>query len=247
MDNLFDNKNKIYKKYIQDIGDGFCPFRKEFQMEVIESHLAEDLRNRKGLKILEACCGQGRFLYYLNKFAPNQQFTGFDYVRDFVEDAKKLFSDDKNISFFEADLYNLPDSLESQYDFVFLYKTLGYIPDYQRVIKNLIFLAKEKIYITASLYEGEIDFEIKIKPYKQMKSEDDYVIYYIMSKPRLKKFVRDLGVTGVNFYPMKFPDDLPKSNNPDELSTYTFRGENGENLEINNIIRLDWFLIEIDI
>jgi len=232
---------------MKDTRDRFCPFRKEFQMEVIETHLADDLRGRKDVKILEACCGQGRLLHYLSEFAPQQQFYGFDYTEEFVDEANELFKDNDKVHCFVADIFALPASMQKDYDITFLYKTLGYIPNYPEVLKALFNVTKEKIYITAALYEGDIDFDIKIRPYKQLKGADDYVMNYIYSQPRLVRYIEALGAKAVKLHDMKFPGDLPKPKDPDVLQTYTIRAASGENIELANIIKLDWKLIEVQL
>lgn len=237
--------NEMYRKVMEEDRINFCPFRKEYQMEVIESHLKLDLQNREGVSMLEAACGQGRLLYYLSQFDPKQNYSGFDYSQTFVNDASNLFKDSQNVACFYGDIYKLPMTMTKQYDITFLYKTLYCIPDYPSVFKSLVSVTREKIYITTPLYEGDIDFEIKMKPYKVYKGEEDYVMYYIYSLPKVEACLFELGAKAVTFHELKLPIDLPKPTNLDVLQTYTVRTVDGDNIELTNIIKLDWKLIEI--
>jgi ubiquinone/menaquinone biosynthesis C-methylase UbiE len=241
------DQNAVYLKVIQDTKDTFCPFRKEYQMEVIEEHLKKDLEGKNGVEILEAACGQGRLLYYLNQFDSKQNYTGFDYSNEFVEDAKKLFEGVENISCVYGDMYDLPESMQKKYDISLLYKTLIVLPDYEAVFRALFKVTKKKIYITTSAYEGDIDFEVKMKPHKVYKDDSDYLTYYIYSLPRLIECSKKLGAKKVTAYDLKLPIDLPRSVDPDILNTYTIRAQNGDNLEFTNIVKLDWKLIEIEL
>ena len=105
------NDKNVYKKIasVARKSGQFCPFRYEKQMEKIEEHLAKDLSDRPQRLIMDACCGQGRLLYFLKVFAPEQNYFGFDYMEDFVKDAKKQFHDDENIQIEQADIFGISD------------------------------------------------------------------------------------------------------------------------------------------
>ena len=176
MDRAKKVENERYRKHVKKTSTGgtFCPFQKEFQMECIERLFAKDLKGKAGLNILEACSGQGRLLYYLNQFNNRQNYFGFDYVREFVKDANILFKEDKNIHCEYGDIYSLPRRYHKKFDITFLYKTLSFVPDYEQVLRSLFKVTKKKIYITTPLYEGDIDFEIKVRAHKIHKRKNEH-------------------------------------------------------------------------
>lgn len=238
--------NRMYKKVMLDTRKRFCPFRKEFQMEVLEKFLEKDYGKKQGINVLEACSGQGRLLYYLNEFDPRQRYFGFDYVREFVADANRLFKENKNIHCEYGDIYALPRRYRKKFDITILYKTLYCIPNYREALQNLFRVTKKKIYITTPLYEGDIDFEVKMYAHKMYK-KGGYATYYIYGIPGFKKVCERLGAKKVSFHDMKLPFDLPKAKDPDVLHTHTIRAANGENIELTNIIKLDWKLVVIEL
>lgn len=226
--------------------DSFCPFRKEFQMECIEQRLTKDFKGKTGLTVLEACSGQGRLLYYLNRFDNRQNYFGFDYVREFVKDSNALFKKDKNIHCEYGDIYALPKHYRKKFDITILYKTLSYcLPNPEKALRALFSITKKKIYITAPLYEGDIDFEVKIRAHKTHTRKDEYLMYYIYSMPRLKALCRKLGARKVTFHDMRLPFPLPKPRDPDVLRTYTIPAKDGTYLEFSGIVLLRWKLVEI--
>jgi len=241
-------ENIIYKKLIKQSSKKgmFCPFRKEFQMEVIEKFLIKDIRNKSKLNIFEACSGQGRLLYYLNKFNNKPNYFGIDYVKENVDYANKLFKNNKNIQCELGNVYKLSRKYLKKFDITFLYKTLNYIPNYKTVLRNLYNVTRNKIYITAFFYEGDIDFETKINNYSLYK-KGEYVTYYTLGKPRFCKFCKKIGAKKITFYDMKLPLDLPKPKDPNVLQTYTIKDAKGENIELTGIIKLDWKLVIIEL
>lgn len=239
-------QNSLYGRLMKEKGKAFCPFRKEFQMDVLERFLKKDFSGARKLNVLEACSGQGRLLYYLNQFDSRQQYFGIDYVREFVADANRLFKNNTNIQCEYGDVYALPARFRKKFDITILYKTLYCIPNYPAVLKNLFFATKKKIYITIPMYEGDIDFEVKMFVHKSYK-KGDYTTYYIYGIPAFKKACEKLGAKKVSFHDMKLPFDLAKPKDLDILQTHTVRAKNGERIELTGIVKLNWKLIVIEL
>lgn len=240
--------NELYKELMAKAGAAgtFCPFRKEFQMEVIESLLADEWSNQSELEVLEACSGQGRLLYYLHQFDPRQKYMGIDYIPEHVAYANELFKDTQNISCTVGDIYQLPKSLEKHFDYTFLYKTLYMIPNVEQAIQELLQVTKRKIFITNPFYDGDIDFEIRIRQ-PQLHKDGQYIGYYIRSLSAFLATCERLGAKRVTVHDLKIPFDLPRPAHPGDLQTHTERLANGTRLEITGAIVLDWKLCVIDI
>jgi len=215
-------------------------------MEVLEKFLKKDFKGRKNIPILDACSGKGRLLYYLNEFDPTQQYFGFDYVKEFVDYSNELFKDSPNIHCEYGDIFKLPSRMNKKYEITILYKTLAWIPDLERVLKALFRVTNKKIYITTPVYEGDIDFEVKAVVHKN-KTKPNYTMHYIYGIPRIEKAAKKLGAKKIRFHDLKLPIDLPKPKDLDVLQTYTLRTAEGDNVELTNIIKLDWKLIEIEL
>jgi len=246
MDPEYRIQNEGYRKTVQNLGDSFCPFQKEYQMEVLETFLEKDFK-RGNLRVLDACCGQGRLLHYLNLYNSQQQYTGFDYVLDFVNEARARFVDNENIDVIHADIYDLPVSMQKYYDITVLYKTLAWIPDLERVLQALFSVTKCKVYITTPLYAGDIDFEVRAQLPIPGTHEREQRMHYIYGIPRFERLCREFGAQSVRIHELNLPFALPEPRNLDTLQTFTIETNSGEYIELTNIVKLDWKLIEIEL
>ena len=240
--------NAMYKELMTQAGAAgtFCPFRKEFQMEVIESLLEKEWGQQEGLEVFEACSGQGRLLHYLRKFSPKQNYTGLDYIPEHVAQANERFKGASNVSCVVGDVYRLPKTFEKRFDYSFLYKTLYVLPDAEQALRELIRATKRKIYITTPFYSGDIDFEVRIRS-RRLHKEDQYVGYYIRGVPGFLEACARLGAKQVALHDLNIPFDLPRSSDPGELRTHTERLDDGSRLELTGIVVLDWKLCVIDV
>ena len=95
-----DKYKKIIQKELQKNDNSFCPFQKEKQMDYLFSLIENDFTNKRNLQILDACCGYGRLIHFLNEFNNNQNYFGIDYVESLINDAKNRFSNFNNIEFY---------------------------------------------------------------------------------------------------------------------------------------------------
>lgn len=238
--------NAIYKKMMQEASSKgtFCPFKHEYQMSILESYLEKDFKGKKNLKILDACSGEGRLLYYLVRFNNDQQYLGIDYMRPSIAKAKKTFKGHHNVSFKYGNIYHLPRGFKKKFDITLHYKTLAWLPNYKQAIREMLRVTKKKIYITSLFYDGNYDFEVRIKSHA--KKQKGYIGYYI---PGLSKFIYEckrLGAKKVTVKKIRLPFSLSKTNDPEVLKTYTAQLATGKHLEITGTILLDWRLVIIE-
>lgn len=239
--------NPIYKKIIEDKAkDGtFCPFKREMQMDFIEDRLSDDFKGKEGLKVLDACSGEGRLIYFLNQFNDKQQYTGIDYIEGFIERSNEFFKENGNISFEERDIYNLSEKYDKEFDISINYKTMSWLPYYEDIVSELIKVTKSKIYITSLFYEGDADFEVKIRDCKHSEEEDNYSFLNTYSIPRFTDFCKRESAKKVLYHDMKLNLDLPKPEDPNELRTYTIKTTDDIRLEVTGVVLLNWKLVEI--
>jgi len=238
------NDNKIYKKVIKTVlaknKKDFCPLRKEHQMDYLFLALKKDFK-QKNLRVLEAGCGYGRLIYYLNKFDPRQDYTGIDYMPELLEQGRARFKQ-KNIHFVRRDLYNMPAKFHKYFDLTISYKTLSWLPGYEEVLKQLVKSTKNKIYVTSLFYDGDIDFITKVYV-DATKNSKEYSYLNTYSLAKFKIFCRSLGIKKVKATNMKLDLDLPKPS-VKKLRTYTRHSQDGR-LEITGTTILNWKLIEL--
>lgn len=240
---MVKNENEKYKEQCENMykNGTFCKLRYEKQMEYLFSKLEYDFKDQK-LNVLDACCGYGRLIYFLNKFNNKQHYTGVDYSKTLINQAKKSFKEFKNISFTVQDIFNLPDKYEKEFDITINYKTLSWLPYYEECIKNLIKVTKNKIYLTSLFNEGSFESITKIYT-----NSDNYTYLNTYSLPKFKTFVEGCGAKVIDTIPMHLDFDLEKPKDKNEIATYTELLKNDERLEITANTLLNWKLIIIKI
>jgi len=114
-------------------------------------------------------------------------------------------------------------------------------------MKSLITCTKNHIFLSALFYEGEIDFQIKVREYKKEKGKDDFTLYYnVYSLPRFKKFLLEQGVKNIEAYDFNIGIDIIKSDR-DYMGTYTEKLENGKRLQISGAVVMFWKIIKIEL
>lgn len=235
--------NSHYKKTIlASIKHGdFCPFRYEKQMDYLFPLIVHDCREKK-LTIMEAGCGQGRLLYYLEKLNLNCNYVGVDYLKKNVDYAKNLFRNNKLIAIKKENFYNLSKKFLKAFDIIISYKTLSWLPDFREATAQMMKVAKKKIYITSLFYDGRLSFETKIKDASGCFS---YLNTY--SAPEFRKFCLAHGAKKVTFKEMHLDFDLPALVNKDRLQTITVLLKDHSRLEVTGVVILHWKLVVIDL
>lgn len=232
--------NQEYKKSILK-NKNFCPFRHEKQMDYLFSFLKDDFKKKN--KVLEAGCGEGRLLFYLNEFNNQQEYFGIDYIQKNISKAKQNLKHVKNLKLSVDDFYNISKKYKKQFDISISYKTLSWLPDYKEVMKELMKVTKNKVYIT-SLFSDN-DFSSFTKIYDHNNKTFTYLNTY--SFKEFKNFCINNGAKKIRFINMKLDIDLPENKNKKILQTYTKRTINGENLEITANSILYWKLVIIEV
>jgi trans-aconitate methyltransferase len=199
----------------------------------------------KNLQILDACCGIGHIIHYLNKISPSSNFFGIDQTSYYIEKAKELCIGD-NISFEAGDLSELVG--KKKFDISINWKTLSWIPGYEDMMKDLFALTKKHIFLSSLFYEGDIDFETRVREYQKEASKDGFNIYYnTYSLPRFKEYVKSLGAKNIQVYDFDIGIDLKKPVNPSIMSTYTEMAGDGKRLQISGSMLMLWKIMRIDL
>lgn len=199
------------------------------------------------LKILDACCGIGYISYFLSEISPDSTFLGIDKTPYLIEEGKKLCANKKNISFDIGDIYDVATKFHKTFDITVNWRVLSFIPYYDQMIRDLISVTKKHIFISSLFYDGDIDFEIKVREFKKESGEKQFNAYWnVYSYPHFKEFVYSLGAKNIEAYDFDIDIDVPKP--PiDDMSSYTIRLENGKKLQVAGAVVLTWKIIRIDL
>lgn len=198
-------------------------------------------------QILDACCGIGHLDYFLSSVSPNSTFFGIDQTSFLIDEAKKLCKNKENVSFEVDDIYNLPNKYPKSFDVTINWKTLSWLPYYDECMKSLFAVTKKHIFISSLFYDGDIDFEIKVREYKKEKAKEGFNQFYnIYSYPKFEKFLYDLGAKSVKSYDFNIDIDIPKPT-IDDMGTYTLTLDGGQRIQVSGPILMLWKIIQIDL
>ena len=143
-----------------------CITEKRELDKFLEKLISPYIKN-KNLKILDAPCGVGHISYFLSDLSPNSKFLGIDQTPYIIEEAKKICSSKKNISFEVADIYDISSKYYKTFDISINWRTISWIPYYDEMLKNLVSMTKDHIFLSSLFYDGDIDFEMKVREYKK--------------------------------------------------------------------------------
>jgi len=152
-----------------------------------------------------------------------------------------------NVELETGDLFELAATHPKAFDISIIYKTLLNFERYEPALRQLVGATRKKIYITSLFYDGDVDFEVKVRQHAVYDDPADFAYYNVWGTPRFTEFCRSLGATDVRFTDMKLDLDLPRSGDPNVLTVHTERLEMGDRLEVMGAVLMDWKLAEISL
>jgi len=234
-DKEFNIKNM--RKYLDD---------KQELDKFLEEIISPIITNKK-LKIFDSCCGIGHISYLLSNISPESTFFGIDQSEYLIDVAKEISKNKKNLSFIVGDVSDFSNKLHKEFDISINWKTLSWLPYYDQMIKDLVSMTKKYIFISSLFYDGDIDFEIKVREFKKELGKERFNSFYnVYSLPRFKEFVFGLGIKNIEVYNFDINIDIPQP--PiDQMGTYTIRLENSKKLQISGAVVMYWKVIRIDL
>ncbi len=203
----------------------------------------------KQFRILDAGCGIGHSLFFLNQLSPQSTFLGVDQTPVYIKEAKKLFGKLLNISFEVGNVEDLAKKYPKAFDITMSRAVISWMPYYEDFVKALTKVTKKHIFISSLFYDGDIDFLTKVKMYKgesgvnTTPAEEHRNVYGL---PRFRRFLESLGAKHVEVVDFEMPIDLPKES-VDKMSTYTETLKSGKRLQISGAILMNWKWVRIDL
>lgn len=222
------------------------PLKKKYEMDKFLEKIITPYIKSNDFEILDSCCGIGQISHYLSQINNNLRITGIDQTPFLINEAKKLWNN-KNIKFEVSDVYDFVKKNRKKFDITINWKTLSWIPYYDQMIESLIQLTGKHIFLSSLFYEGDIDFEIKVREYKTEIGKDKFNYYFnVYSLPKFKDFVFSCGAKDIEVFDFAINIDMAKP--PiNQIGTYTERLEDGRRLQISGNIIQSWKIIRIDL
>jgi ubiquinone/menaquinone biosynthesis C-methylase UbiE len=198
----------------------------------------------KNKSFIDVGCGNGCNLDYLvTKYGIDKNCLGLDlnpYLIKFAND----YLAKKNLKFDTSNIFKIKKKYISKFDVALCLQTLPYLEDYQRALKEISKLKTDYIVSSCLLWEGLIDFNIKINVFKNSSHKrllDYYRFYNIYS---LKNFINYMKTIGFKKnYVKKFIVKHPiYSKNKKVMGTYTIKNQN-KFMQMSGPIKMNWYFI----
>jgi len=239
--------NKINNRE-QSMGVGKKYFAKKQELDKLLEKLITPYIKGKKIKIIDVCCGMGHLFKLLNKISPDSEFFGIDLKDYIIKEAKRLYKKYSNIKFRTIDANYLSKYCGKDFDICMSWKTLSFLPYYERILKEMIKITKKQIFISSMFYDGDIDFITNITEHKTAESKKriNQYNYNVYSYPKFKKFCYSQGVKAIKAYDFEIGIDLPKPPK-NRMGTYTIKLENGKRLQISGAVLMTWKIIRLDL
>jgi len=217
------------------------------EMDIFLEELISPFIKSKKKNILDACCGIGHIPYFLSEISPESRFLGIDQTSYLIDEGKKLCQNKSNISFKNEDVYNISKKYKKTFDISINWRTLSWLPYYDQMLKELIAVTKDQIFLSSLFYDGDIDFITQVREFKTETGKEHFNDYYnVYSLPQFKKFVFGLGAKNVESYDFDIGLDLPKPQ-IDQMISYTEKLAGGKRLQLSGAVVLFWKIIRIDL
>ncbi len=217
------------------------------EMDVFLEKLISPFIKSREKNILDLCCGIGHISYFLSDISPESKFLGIDQTGYLIEEGKKLCQNKLNVSFENEDAYNISKKYKKSFDISINWRTLSWLPYYDQMLKELIAVTKDHIFLSSLFYDGNIDFITQGREFKTEAGKAHFNDYYnVYSLPQFKKFVFGLGAKNVEVYDFDINIDLPKPQ-IDQMISYTEKLTNGKRLQLSGAVVLYWKIIRIDL
>tara|TARA_B100000795_G_scaffold249286_1_gene216713 strand:- start:2172 stop:2894 length:723 start_codon:yes stop_codon:yes gene_type:complete len=219
--------------------------KKQEMDKLLESLVLTYLENKK-LEILDACCGIGHVSRILSDLSPQSKFIGVDSESELIKVGKKL-NKSQNISLINEDIFKFLANNLKQFDISVCWKTLSWFSYYEDLLIALIKSTKNHIFISSLFFDGDIDFEIRVREFKKEAGHQGFnKNYNVYSLPQFKRFALSRGVKNIDVVDFDITIDLPRP--PiDEMGTHTITEKNGHKTQVSGAVVQYWKIIRLDL
>ena len=203
------------------------------EIDKMLSYLIEPYIKDKTLRLLDAACGIGHLSAILGEMSPTSTFFGVDQTAAFVEEAKKLYASNAQASFRVMDVEDMPIEFSKAFDVTVCRGVISWIPYYEEFMTALMAVTKDHIFVSSLFYDGDIDFEIRVREFQKEGARDGFNKFYnVYSFSRFKKFLLASGARDVVPFDFNIGIELPRGS-ADSMGTYTVKLDTGELLQIS--------------
>ena len=210
-------------------------------------------------KILDVGCGVGHYYTSIKKrVKSNFEYVGIDIIENYIDRAKRLFRNEKGVSFRKGDIFNIPFENKS-FDVVMCNNFLHNLPSIEIPIKELIRVTKR--YLVIRTLVGDRSFRIqevrnsywdinsKVSPQKEFNHNGipiEFNFFNIYSKKYLEHIVLQNGrklscnfLLDTSFNPKSIMNSAKKEGKLRNATTVI------GNQQVNGYVVMPWTFIEV--
>lgn len=146
-----------------------------------------------GMRVLDVGCNTGHYLRGLRRIDPKLDYTGVDAYAVYIDQAKMVFADDKNVKFEVKDIFE-PLFPEQPFSIVFCCNVLLHLPDFRTPVRNLLDSTKNVCFIRALFGEYTTIVKRAMTPVFDNDGDPcDFVYQNTLQQEYFAKFVQALG------------------------------------------------------
>lgn len=217
----YEKSKELHEKIVQDI---------------ITCRATEGVNS---LKILDAGCAAGEFLFLLRRTFPEADIEGFDLLEPLVSKAKIRV---KNVKVFEGDILKRQTVPLGYADVITCTGVLSIFDEFETCLENLLAWTKPggTIYVHSLFSEHPVDVQIKYN------LSDDYGLdvfeagWNIFSKKTIQTWLMQhkarLNIANFEFLDFSMESDLKKQSDP--VRSWTIKDETGRRQITNGLCLL---------
>ncbi len=101
---------------------------------------------RPGMRVLDAGCNVGHYYQGLRRLDPAVDYTGVDAYSSYIDQAKKIYQNEKNAQFEVWDMTKAP-TFQEPFDIVYCCNVILHLPFFKVPVKHLLEVSKRYVFI----------------------------------------------------------------------------------------------------
>jgi len=172
--------------------------------------------------IADVACGTGSETAFLGFTHQNRRFIGLDLEEHFIDVALDRYQDFPNLSFFQADLFEIADfDYWPRVKSVWLSQTLSWLPWWKEPLEAILTANVERIVFSTLAWHGPNESEVlHFLSGRKSQAQRDMVNYNVYSIPTICEFMRGKGFKQQEVEEFVIDKDL-ESHDVEALGSYT--------------------------
>jgi len=190
-----------------------------------------------GKSLVDVGCSQGNLLFHLKRLFPELQLHGIDLAAGILAQ-NRANPDLAGIDFTEQDMLNMPAT--RQYDLVVANAALMFFDprQFDTAVRNLAGLVKPGGTFIAFDYFNPFEQEVTLTETSVL--HPNGLTFSFRSYKVARAAVAAAGLNPPEFHPFHMPFDLPRSEDPSNVNSYTLRDDLGLRHSYRGAVHQPW-------